>query len=146
VAGITLARLFEHTRAPRWRERHQALVSAFGAVASELGLFASAFLLAADWLVHPVTHLVVSGPSDDALAAELHRRALAAFVPRRVVVRVASDAPADRLPAALKAFAGSAGSVRAVACTGDRCLAPSRDPDEWSARLRSLIPAAAATG
>ena len=146
VAGITLARLFEHTRAPRWRERHQALVTAFGAAASELGLFASAFLLAADWLVHAATHLMVTGPLDVALAAELHRRALAAFVPRRVVVRLAPDTPTDRLPAALRGFAGAAGSVRAIACTGDRCLAPSSDPDEWSARLRSLIPAAAATG
>jgi len=146
VAGITLARLFQHTRAPRWRERHQKLVTAFGAVASELGLFASAFLLAADWLVHPATHLVVSGPRDDPQAKELHRRALAAFVPRRVVVRLVPDAPRNRLPAALHGFAEAAESVRAIACTGDRCLTPSSDPAEWSARLRSLIPAAAATG
>jgi uncharacterized protein YyaL (SSP411 family) len=146
VAGITLARLFEHTRAPRWRERHRALVTAFGAVASELGLFASAFLLAADWLVHPATHLVVSGPRDDGLAKELHGRALAAFVPRRVVVRLVPDSPAERLPAALHGFADAAESVRAIACTGDRCLAPTSDPEEWSARLRSLIPAAGATG
>jgi uncharacterized protein YyaL (SSP411 family) len=115
-------------------------------VASDLGLFASAFLLAADWLVHPATHLVVSGPRDDALAKELHRRALAAFVPRRVTVRLVPDAPGDRLPAALHGFAHAAESVRAIACTGDHCLAPTSDPEEWSARLRSLIPAAAATG
>ena len=27
VAGIALARLFEHTRDPRWKERHRALVA-----------------------------------------------------------------------------------------------------------------------
>ncbi|HEX7023405.1 MAG TPA: hypothetical protein VF187_01195, partial [Gemmatimonadales bacterium] len=144
VAGITLARLFEHTRAPRWRERHQALVTAFAGIGSDLGLFASSYLLAADWLVHPATHLLVTGPADDPGAAALHRQALAAFVPRRVVVRLTADASSSALAPALGAFAGAGARVRAIACTGERCLAPVSDAAEWSTRLRSLVPAGGA--
>jgi uncharacterized protein YyaL (SSP411 family) len=140
VAGITLARLFEHTRDPRWRERHRALVAAFGGAAKELGLFASAYLLAADWLVHPATHLVITGPAGDALADRLHRRALASFLPRRVVVRLAPGGAAERLPPALAFLAPAADQVRGIACAGDRCLAPTAEPEEWDVRLRSLVP------
>jgi uncharacterized protein YyaL (SSP411 family) len=140
VAGITLARLFEHTRGARWRERHQALVAAFGGVARELGLFASAYLLAADWLVHPATHLVVSGPAGDPAAETLHQRALASFLPRRVVVRLLPGGSVDRLPGALAGFEPALDQVRAIACAGERCLAPTADPAEWDTRLRSLVP------
>jgi hypothetical protein len=145
VAGVTLARLFEHTRDRRWRERHEALVGAFGGLGEHLGLFASAFLLAADWLVHPAVHLLVTGPAGDPGAEELHRQALAAFVPRKVVIRLVPDQDPARLTPALRALASSGAEVRAIACTGDRCLAPAADPAEWSVRLRSLVPAMGST-
>ncbi|MGH7560636.1 MAG: thioredoxin domain-containing protein [Gemmatimonadales bacterium] len=139
VAGITFARLFEHTRAPRWRERHERLVHAFAGLGAELGLFASAWMIAADWLAHPATHLVVTGPADRAAAA-LHREALCASVPRRVITRLEPGADPARLPPALADLAPAADVVRAVACIGDRCLAPTADPDEWRARLATLTP------
>jgi uncharacterized protein YyaL (SSP411 family) len=141
VAGVTLARLYEHTREERWRERHRALVNAFGGLGSHLGLFASAYLLAADWLVHPPVHLVITGPAGDAVADLLHRRALAAFLPRRVVIRLLPGTDPARLTPALRALVPEADQVRAIACAGDRCLAPAVDPEEWSARLRSIVPA-----
>ena len=142
VAGVVLARLYEHTREARWRERHRALVGAFGGLGGDLGLFASAYLLAADWLVHPSVHLLITGPPGDAPAEELHRRALAEFLPRRVVIRLLPGADPARLTPALRALVPLAGQVRAIACAGERCLTPAVDPDEWSARLRSLVPAA----
>jgi len=145
IAGIVFARLFEHTRAARWHERHQALVAAFAAASEELGLFASAYLVAANWLVRPATHLVVTGGQGDPLAAELHRLALAAFVPRRVVIRLLPGADLERLPPWLRALAPAADASRGIACAGDRCLAPTSDPDEWRTRLRSLVPPGAAT-
>lgn len=141
VAGVTLARLFEHTRDPRWRERHEALVGAFGGLGDHLGLFASAFLLAADWLVHPAVHLLVTGPAEDPVARQLHRQALGAFLPRRVVIRLVPGGDSARLSPALRPLAMAGSEVRAIACTGDRCLAPTADPAEWNVRLRSLVPA-----
>ena len=81
VAGVTLARLYEHTHQERWRERHRALVNAFGGLGSRLGLFHWRILLAADWLVH--RRFICSSPvqAGDAVADLLHRRALAAFLP-----------------------------------------------------------------
>ena len=144
VAGVTLARLFEHTRDPRWRERHEALVGAFGGLGDHLGLFASAFLLAADWLVHPAVHLLVTGPAEDPVARQLHRQALGAFLPRRVVIRLVPGGDPARLSSALRPLAMAGSEVRAIACTGDRCLAPTADPAEWNVRLRSLVPAVGA--
>ena len=142
VAGQTVARLFELTRAPRWHERHQALVTAFGTSAAELGLFASAYLLAADWLVRPANHVVITGNRGDPLADELHQRALAAFLPRRVVVRLFPGAESDSLPPALRAMSPEAGPARGYLCTGDRCLAPAEDPQAWSTALGSVLPVA----
>ena len=141
VAGVTLARLFEHSRDGHWRERHEALVGAFGGLGDHLGLFASAYLLAADWLVHPAVHLLVTGPEGDPVATTLHQQALAAFVPRKVVVRMFPGQDRGRLPPVLGALARAGTEVRAIACTGDRCLAPAADPEEWRIRLGSLVPA-----
>lgn len=146
VAGVTLARLFEHTQDRRWRERHEALVGAFGGLGEHLGLFASAFLLAADWLVHPAVHLLVTGPAGDPVASRLHRQALGAWVPRKVVIRLVPGEDPARLTPALRALASAGAQVRAIACTGERCLAPATDPAEWEVRLRSLVPANGVNG
>lgn len=143
VAGITLARLYQHTHHPAWRERHRLLVTAFGGVAAEAGLFASAYLLAVDWLVHPATHLLITGPPDDDRAQALHDLALAAFIPRRVVIRLLPETAPATLSPALAALRPAAAEVRAVACVGDRCLLPTDDPATWRGRLRSLVPAGA---
>ncbi len=143
TAAVACARLFEHTRAPRWRERHRALVQAYAGLGPDVALFASTWLLAADWLLRPATHLVVTGPEGDPRAGALHREALAAFLPRRVVARLTParvDAPR---PPALASLAADAERVRAIACVGERCLAPVTDPVEWRARLCALVPAAA---
>ncbi|HEY9382164.1 MAG TPA: thioredoxin domain-containing protein [Gemmatimonadales bacterium] len=140
VAGQCMARLFEHTMAPRWHDRHEALVTVFGASAALLGLFASAHLLAADWLVRPATHLVITGPADDQLAGELHRLALNAFVPRRVVVRLRPGDATGSLPPALRTLAPIADRPRGYLCVGTRCLAPVDSRRAWSAALRSVLP------
>jgi hypothetical protein len=91
-------------------------------------------------------HLVVTGPAGDDTAAALHRGSLGAFVPRRVAARVTPGIPARGFPPALEALARAADTVRAVACIGDRCLAPVTAPAEWRERLRSLVPTGAPAG
>jgi len=140
VAGQTLARLFEHTMVQRWRDRHEALVTVFGASAAELGLFASAHLLAADWLVRPATHLVITGAVGDPLAEALHQAALSSFVPRRVIVRLHPAAGTAALPAALRTLAPIADRPRGYLCVASRCLAPIDALPAWTAALRSVLP------
>jgi uncharacterized protein YyaL (SSP411 family) len=144
VAGIVCARLHEITRAPRWRERGEALVRAFAGRAAELGLHAAAYLLAVDWQLHPATHLVIVGERGDPTAARMHREALEGFVPRRIVQWVApGDATSRALPAALAGMVSSAKSPRAYGCTGMTCGPPAEDLDAWRLVLRALRPTVA---
>jgi uncharacterized protein YyaL (SSP411 family) len=139
VAGIVCARLYELTGSERWRERGSALVAAFAGRASEMGLYAATYLLAVDWHLGSTTHLVVVGPEGDASAGAMHRAALAAFVPRRVVQRLTPDEAESRpLPPALAGMLAAAGGTRGYACTGTSCSRPAESPEEWEGTLQAL--------
>jgi uncharacterized protein YyaL (SSP411 family) len=116
-------------------------VSVFAGRAPELGLHAATYLLAVDWLVNPAAHLVVVANADDPAGAAMHRSALAAFLPRRVVQFLPpADAPLRSLPAALRSMVTNGSSPRGYACTGTACSPPAEDPSAWSATLESLHP------
>ncbi|MGN6393780.1 MAG: thioredoxin domain-containing protein [Gemmatimonadales bacterium] len=139
VAGIVLARLHELTGAARWRERGLALVRAFAGRSAELGLYAATYLLAVDWHVQPATHLVIVGERGDATADHMHRAALAAFVPRRVIRRLApAEASADVLPAALAGMVAMGAAPRGYACAGSSCRAPADSAEAWHRTLDEL--------
>jgi uncharacterized protein YyaL (SSP411 family) len=141
VAALGAARLAELTGAGRWLERRDALLRAFAGSAVQLGLHGATYLLALDWAVHPATHVViVTGDGSGALADEMHRMALRAFLPRRVVQRVrAGDADTTPLPPAVAGMLANGGGTRGYACIGTRCLAPATDPSEWAATLGELV-------
>jgi uncharacterized protein YyaL (SSP411 family) len=131
------SRLHVITGDSRWQMRAEALVRAFAGRAAELGFYAAAYLTAADWMLNSETHLVIVGPVGDAEADRMHQRALAAFVPRRVVHRVTSSA--GPLPPAVVGMLGSAhGSARAFLCRGATCSAPAATDAEWSETLSGL--------
>ncbi|MGH7578789.1 MAG: hypothetical protein ACREM9_01360, partial [Gemmatimonadales bacterium] len=136
VAGITLVRLAELTGDTRWRERAGALVSAFAGAAPDLGLHGSAFLLALDWYLNPVTHLVVVGEEGDETAEAMHRAALASFAPRRVVQRLTPAAAAgQRLPPALAGMLAAGSETRGYACVGTSCSLPAETLEDWQRQL-----------
>ena len=146
TAGIVVARLHELTGEERWRERGEELIAAFAGRAAELGLHAATYLLAVDWHRGERTHLAVVGAADDAGAAAMHRAALAAFVPRRVVHRLTPEAARDAaLPPALAGMLAAARGARAYACTGTACSRPAESPDEWRETLAGLREPRAAT-
>ena len=136
TAGLVLSRLFELTGASRWRDHRDRLLAAFAARGRELGLFGATYLLALDWAVHPATHLVVTGPLGDPAAQALHREALRAFVPRRVVVRLTPEAPPGvAVTAAVAELSRDRSRVAGYCCTGAACLAPALTVAEWRDRL-----------
>jgi uncharacterized protein YyaL (SSP411 family) len=141
VAGVTAARLHELTGAAQWRERAAALVEAFGASAGELGLHGAAYLLAADWVLHPATHLVVTGAAGDAEAERMHRRALATFAARRVVRRVTPADDRGTLPAAVAGMLDGGEAARGFLCSGATCSAPAIGDDAWAATIADLLAA-----
>jgi uncharacterized protein YyaL (SSP411 family) len=145
VAGIVAMRLHELTGNPRWHERGAALVAAFAGRAAELGLYAATYLLAVDWRLNPVTHLVIVGDTHDATAQAMHRAALSAFVPRRVVQLITQEAAGRQpLPQALRGMLAAGPGARGYACTGTSCNPPTTDLASWQATLeslRSVVPA-----
>jgi uncharacterized protein YyaL (SSP411 family) len=139
VAGIVCARLHELTGEPRWRERGLALVRAFAGRSSELGLYAAAYLLALDWQLAPSTHLVIVGDAGDPVADRMHLDALALFLPRRVVRRIASaDAATSPLPPAMAGMVAAGRAPRAYACTGTSCRPPAETVQQWRSLLAEL--------
>ena len=140
TAAIAAARLAELTGSSEWRIRAERLVRAFAGTAAELGLHAATLIIAADWLLSPVTHLAVASAGGDPAADRMHRLALAAPVARRVVHRLAGDAPATGLPPALSAMLASAGAgpPRGFLCVGESCQAPVEDEAAWAAALGAL--------
>jgi uncharacterized protein len=141
VAGIVVARLHQLVGDARWKERGEALVSAFAGRAEELGLHAAAYLLAVDWQVNPATHLVVVGHPDNPISTTMHRSASAAFLPRRVVQLLSpADAQTGPLPAALRSVASNGSGPRGYACAGTSCSRPAEDAASWTATLESLHP------
>jgi uncharacterized protein YyaL (SSP411 family) len=142
VAGIVVARLHEHTGEARWRQRGGALVRAFAGRGAELGLYAAAYLLAVDWHLSPTTHLVVVGDRGDPVADRMQADALATFIPRRVVRRLApAEAHAQSLPPAMAGMVTAGRAPRGYACTGTSCRAPADTVEQWRRTLEELRPA-----
>jgi uncharacterized protein YyaL (SSP411 family) len=139
VAALVAARLAELTQAPRWRERHRALVDAFAGAAPQLGVFGATFLLALDWTVSPPTHLTIfdGGPPGD--ADRMHRLALRRFLPRRVVQRVRPGQAGPLAPAIPPQTAfDPQGLARGIACIGSSCRPPAAGALPWAELLESL--------
>jgi uncharacterized protein len=145
VAGIVLARLYELTGDARWKERGEALISAFAGRAEELGLHAATYLLAVDWHVNPATHLVVVGSRDDRASIDMHEAAVAAFVPRSVVQFMApAEVQSRALAAPLRSMVAAGSSARGYACAGTSCSPPADSVSSWRTTLESLRPMAPA--
>jgi hypothetical protein len=138
VAALTALRLAEHLDSAEWRVRGEALVRAFGGSAPALGLHAATYLLAVDRAMHPATHIVVAGPAGHAEADRMHRRALAAFLPRRTIRRLLTDGPPGApLPAPIARMLESRGETGPTGylCIGTECRLPARDDTAWAATL-----------
>jgi uncharacterized protein YyaL (SSP411 family) len=145
VAAIVCARLHELTGDTRWQERGNELLRTFAGRARELGLHAATYLIGVDWHVNPVSHLVIVGDSADRVAQDMHRHALAGFLPRRVIQVIAPrEAETRPLPAALKGMVAAGRAPRGYACAGASCSQPAGDLPTWLATLESQRPTVSA--
>jgi uncharacterized protein YyaL (SSP411 family) len=79
------------------------------------------------------------GDAGDAVADRMHAEALALFVPRRVVRRIAPAAAASPpRPPAMAGMVAAGPGPRAYACTGMSCRAPAGTVEQWRAVLAEL--------
>jgi uncharacterized protein YyaL (SSP411 family) len=117
VAALVLARLWALSDDRTWRDRLDRQLGAFAGVAAPLGLHGATLARAIDWALNPVTRIEVSGPPGEGPACAMHRVALQAYRPRKVVVR--RIAP----------------NASATVCIGTTCSLPVSQPDA----LRELL-------
>jgi uncharacterized protein YyaL (SSP411 family) len=135
MVGV-LTRLALLTGEERYRERADAIISAF---AGELGrnFFPLATLLNnAEFAQRPVQIVLVGETADPAIAA-LRRAVEAVSLPNRVVLAIAPDQP---LPAAHPAFGKGlvGGRAAAYVCDGPVCSLPLTEPQALRDHLAAL--------
>jgi len=84
---------------------------------------------------------VVVGEPGHPVADQMHADALATFIPRKIVRRLApADAKTQPLPAAMAGMVATGRAPRGYACTGTSCRAPAETVAEWRAVLEELRP------
>ena len=136
IAGIVLSRLAELTGRDEWRAYRDDLLEALAGAAEQLAIFGAALIRAIDWAVMPATHVVIVGAEDERTAA-LVQTARRIHRPRKVITRLAPDAPTDHLPEHLRAMVdGSA--PRAYVCAGLQCAAPVETAEELAHTLATF--------
>jgi uncharacterized protein YyaL (SSP411 family) len=137
VGALVFARLHFHTGEPGWAERRDAVLRAFAGAAPQLGLHAATWLLAADWALGPITHIVVVGRPGDPEADRMMKEARRAALPRAVLRRLVPEARAVGLPPALAGMLATGRAPRGYLCIGETCLAPADSADVWASTLRA---------
>jgi uncharacterized protein YyaL (SSP411 family) len=101
-----------------WRDRAEAVLTAFSDALPDQGATMAVFLDARRLLDHPL-RVTIQGPADDPIAARLQRVALAEALAPPMLVRRITDGPAQ-----------------ALICRGPVCLAPVTDPADIEAMMR----------
>ncbi len=137
VGALVFARLHAHTSEPGWAERRDAVLRAFAGGAPQLGLHAATWLLAADWALGPIAHLVVVGSPGDPEADRMMLEARRVALPRAVMRRLAPQSEPAGLPPALAGILAAGKAPRGYLCIGETCLAPAGSADAWASTLRA---------
>jgi uncharacterized protein YyaL (SSP411 family) len=142
VAAQVLNRLYYLTQESRFRDFARVTVETFAGRARDEGAFMAALGIAAgEYLEYPTTAVVI-GRAGDAGAASLHRAALTAFRPGKIVLRVEPDrVNRDQLPAAVRPVLDGIGPERwplALVCSATACALPTASPGEVSALVKNF--------
>jgi uncharacterized protein len=137
VGALVFARLHAHTGEPGWAERRDAVLRAFAGAAPQLGLHAATWLLAADWALGPIAHLVVVGKPGDPEADRMMLEARRAALPRAALRRLTPTSGPAGFPPALAGMLATGKAPRGYLCIGETCLAPADSADAWASTLRA---------
>jgi len=143
AAAICLLRLHAYTNDDRYRTSARHTLEVIASVASQFGLFAATYAIAAVLLTQPHTQVVVVG--NDEAADRLFAAAAAPFALNKTVLRLRdSEAVAELLPPALRETipqlpAVKAGTTTAVVCTNFTCQPPLNDPEALRRALAVTI-------
>jgi hypothetical protein len=140
AAAIALLRLYALNGDAKLHELAENTLKVFAGVAEQFGIYAGTYGLAAVWMAHAHTQVVVIG--EGAKADELYAEALAGFALNKIVLRVRCAAGvAASLPAALAETIGAVpgladGGPIAMLCSGFVCQPPIYSATELREALR----------
>jgi uncharacterized protein YyaL (SSP411 family) len=129
-----LARLYHLTGEPRWRERAEAVLRAFGGLGDRLS--ACPTLLAAADLLEEGAVVVVTGAPDSDAARALCAVALASPDPAVCLLRATATEALPPLHPVHGKPSPTAGNAAAFICRSGICSLPLTDPAALAARLR----------
>ena len=142
VAAQVLNRLYYFTQESRFRDFAKVTIETFAGRVRDEGTFMAALGVAAQEYVEYPTTAIVIGKAGDPTAAPLHRAALSAFRPGKIVMRVEPDrVNRDQLPAAVRPVLDSVGADRwplAFVCSATACALPTASPTDVAALVRNF--------
>jgi uncharacterized protein YyaL (SSP411 family) len=136
VSALNLGRLAALRGREDLRARAWQTVRAFGALddPARTAQTMPLMLVAADFLAHPVTHLVIAGQPDAADTHALLATANAPFLPNLVLMLTDGETKLDALPF-LETAVLREGRATAYLCADGACQLPTSDPTELAAQL-----------
>jgi uncharacterized protein len=138
IAAIVLDRLYSYTNDSVYRQRAEQTLEAFSGIASQYGLFAASYALAALLHARHPLEVVVTGAAQDPLAGRLERAAASVYRFGKAILRVTAERlAADSLPPALKETLPHlrADAPQALVCVNTACQPPVTDPEKLAALL-----------
>jgi uncharacterized protein YyaL (SSP411 family) len=132
---LRLARIFD---AARYRERAEELLTMFAPSLAENALYASTLFVALDdWLYDPA-HVTIVGGRDDPRTRALHRAALMAYRPDKVISLYAPGDGTIPLSSVVRSMVASGTEPRAFVCAGTACAPPVTDPQVLRETIQSF--------
>ncbi len=141
VAVLALTRMHAYTDDGRYHDWARKTLEAFAGVASQYGLFAATYGLAATLFAEHPTQVVITGASGDAAATKLEEAANNVFRLGKAVLRVTPEASLENLPAALRQTLPHLPreKAQAMVCAGTTCVPPIGDAEELQSVLQKGI-------
>jgi uncharacterized protein len=132
VAAMALTRMHAYTNDAKYHEWARRTLEAFAGVASQYGLFAATYGLAAILFAGHPTQVVITGAPGDLAAEKLQDAANGVYRLGKAVLRVTPEVSAEHLPLALKQTLPHLpkDKAQALVCAGTTCLPPVSDAEE----------------
>ena len=145
VAAIALLRLHAYTNDAALRDQAEQTIEVIAGLATQYGIFAATYGIAAVHLSRPHVQIVIVGNGEP--ADRLHAAAVAPYSAGKAVLKFGAHQAVPRnLPPALAETIPQLPAVKqertvAVICSGFTCQPPISDPDELTRSLHRLLAA-----
>jgi len=139
IAAMALTRLHHYTSEQKYYHWAKNTLEAFAGIASQFGMFAATYGLAATLFANQPMQVVVTGAEVDSAANELEGAANSVFRFGKAVLRVKPGVNAEHLPLALRETLPHLPQDKAMAlvCFGNTCLPPTNEPEKLKAILEN---------